>query len=313
MTIGDTAYELQVDTGSSDTWAVANAAPAGFEPIPNEYLFIQYADLTYALGPLGNDSVSLAGLTVPEQTVSIVDQSNVTTAGDPTYVGIIGLSFNDLTSEFLGPEPNAATDTLPTPGTGLHYSSIMNTIFNIDNLTPDLFSLALSRDPDEQPTADQYGGVFVIGGQPDLTDPTVNVTGSLASTSMVNFGTDYTISVDSVTYGAQTLDQGVDYLVDSGTTLIIAPPASVQAYYNQFSPAADINTGTVDCNTAIPPYAVAIGGQEFPVNPADILLPNGDGTCQIGIVPSGSGLFILGDVFLLNVLAVFDWSTEQIR
>ncbi len=312
MTIGDTTYELQVDTGSSDTWAAANAAPAGFTPIPNEYLYIAYQDGTYALGPLGNDAVTLAGLTVPEQTVSIVDQTTVTTATDTDYVGIIGLSFNNLTSEFLGPEPAAADRILPYPGGQAHYSSIMNTIFNIDNLTPDVFSLALSRDPDEVATADQYGGVFVIGGQPDLNDPTINVTTPIVSTPMIDFNVSYLINVDSVTYGSQVLDQGAQYLVDSGTTLNYAPDASVTAYWNQFNPRPDAN-GNVACNTPIPPYAITIAGQTFTVNPADILLPNGDGTCVIGIQPSGGGTNVLGDVFMLNVLAVFDWATEQIR
>ena len=188
MTIGDTAYDLLVDTGSSDTWAAANAAPAGFTPIPNEYLYIAYAGGTYALGPLGNDSVTLAGLTVPEQTVSIVDQ---TTATGPDNVGLIGLSFNNLTSAFSGQEPAAADRPLPYPGGDIKYSSIMNTIFNVDNLTPDLFSLALSRDPDGVPNTDQYGGVFVIGGQPDLTDPTINVTTPVVNTPMVNFNQNY--------------------------------------------------------------------------------------------------------------------------
>lgn len=191
----------------------------------------------------------------------------------------------------------------------------MNTIFNVDNLTPDLFSLALSRDPDEIANADQYGGVLIIGGEPtDLLDPTINVTTSIVSTPMTDFNNSYLIDVTSVTYGNQVLDQGVSYLVDSGTTLILAPDASVNAYWQQFSPAPGTN-GTVACDTAIPPFVVTIAGQEFPINPADLLRPSTTpGICIINIQSSaGVGTNILGDVFLQNVLAVFDWGAEAIR
>ena len=144
-----------MDTGSSDTWAAANVLPAGFDPIPNEYLYIEYADGDYALGPLANDTVTIAGLAVPEQLVSIANQS----AGfGSDYVGIIGLSFNALTSENLGQEPLAADRPAYTGGQ-VHYSSIMNTIFNVDKLTSPLFSLALSRDSDQKSTSETYGGV----------------------------------------------------------------------------------------------------------------------------------------------------------
>ena len=191
----------------------------------------------------------------------------------------------------------------------------MNTIFNVDNLTPDLFSLALSRDPDEIANADQYGGVLIIGGEPtDLLDPTLNVTTPIVSTPMTDFNNSYLIDVTSITYGSQVLDQGVSYLVDSGTTLITAPDASVDAYWQQFSPAPGAN-GTVACDTTIPPLTVTIAGQDFPINPADLLRPSGtdDGICIINIAPSGDGTNILGDVFLQNVLAVFDWGAEAIR
>ena len=154
--------------------------------------------------------------------------------------------------------------------------------------------------------------LFVIGGQPDLTDPTINVTTPIASTPMVRFNHDYTIAIDSATYGDQVLDQGAEFLVDSGTSLLLVPDASLTAYKNQFNPKPDSN-GNVACNSTVPPLGFTIGGQTFFVNPADILRPNADGTCGFRVGNSGSNGGALGDTFLINVLAVFDWGAEEMK
>ena len=51
--------------------------------------------------------------------------------------------------------------------------------------------------------------------------------------------------------------------------------------------------------------------QDLLTNPYDLLLPDGDGTCISGIQDCGFGPFILGDVFLKNVLAVFDLTPNE--
>lgn len=73
----------------------------------------------------------------------------------------------------------------------------------------------------------------------------------------------------------------------------------------------------VDCNATPPHFAVVIEGVEFWINPSDLIYRNMvdplTGYCAIGIGSGGSGPYILGAVFLQNVVAVFDIGGGQMR
>lgn len=64
------------------------------------------------------------------------------------------------------------------------------------------------------------------------------------------------------------------------------------------------------CNAVPPRVAVVIDDTELWLNPEDLMLGNMrnplNGMCMTAISSGGSGPYILGDVFLQNVLAVFD-------
>ena len=69
----------------------------------------------------------------------------------------------------------------------------------------------------------------------------------------------------------------------------------------------------VDCNATAPEFGVRIGAETFFINAEDLFLDNGDGTCISGVDDAGDSLSILGDVFLKNVLAVFDVGASEMR
>lgn len=185
------------------------------------------------------------------------------------------------------------------------------------------FSLALSRD--ESNTS--FGGVIAIGGYPDPSDPTINATGDFASTAIQFLNADflapgsspayqfYIITIGGLIWQSDSGTVGYDnnatqYIVDSGTTLIYTPKADAAAFNALFSPPAildeDYDLYFVECNATAPEFGVMISEEIFVLNPYDLILPNGDGTCISGIQDGGTGPYILGDVFLKNVLAVFD-------
>lgn len=64
------------------------------------------------------------------------------------------------------------------------------------------------------------------------------------------------------------------------------------------------------CDAVAPRVGVVIDGAHFWLNPKDLMfrqLKNPmSGLCMTTIANGGSGPYILGDVFLQNVLAVFD-------
>ena len=73
----------------------------------------------------------------------------------------------------------------------------------------------------------------------------------------------------------------------------------------------------VDCNAIAPEFAVIIEGVEFRINSTHLifweLVDPLTGYCSIGIASGGAGPYILGDVFLQNVVAVFDVGGAEMR
>lgn len=300
---------------------------SSFTQIPDENFNITYGDGEYLNGIEGVDAVTFAGITVPKQQVSLANLA--AWDGDGVTSGLVGLAFPAITSAFAG--TNASADNFTEDGTapGDHeiYSPLINTIFFVDNLTLPQFSLALSRD--ESNTS--YGGVIAIGGYPNPSIATINATGSFASTPIEFLSlydeiletpayTFYTITVGGLTWGAANGTVGYNNtayqtIVDSGTTLNYIPTEAAAAFNTFFDPPAAIDPYYgiyfVDCNATVPSFGVMISEEIFLTNPYDLILPNGDGTCISGVQDGGFGPFILGDVFLKNVLAVFDLTPNE--
>lgn len=71
------------------------------------------------------------------------------------------------------------------------------------------------------------------------------------------------------------------------------------------------------CNAVPPRFAVVVAGVELWINPADLVFQDLKdpltGYCAVAIASGGGGPYILGDVFLQNVVAVFDVGGAEMR
>ena len=71
------------------------------------------------------------------------------------------------------------------------------------------------------------------------------------------------------------------------------------------------------CDAVAPRMAVIIDGSRFWISPTDLiykdLVDPASGMCMLGVSTGGSGPYVLGSVFLQNVLAVFDVGAAQMR
>ena len=201
------------------------------------------------------------------------------------------------------------------------------------NVAP-LFSLAIDRGTS--------GGLIAIGGLPPVnffpifaSSPFQYLTMEDADTSSsVTQYQFYTITVNGFTYegsehthwsppnfpnpfGPPADPSQVQVIIDSGTTLIFLPTEIADSVNALFDPPAvysdDEGAYVVDCSAKTPEFGVAIGSQTFFINGQDLILDNGDGTCISGVDDAGDSLSILGDVFLKNVLAVFDVGAGEMR
>jgi len=347
ISFGNQSFEVVADTGSSDTWLATtgftcvnqtdNATlteadcyfgplfnSAGIMDIADENFNITYGDGEYLNGYLAYDAVTLAGVTVPKQEVAVVNLA--AWDGDGISSGLVGLAFPNITSAYFG--TNISADNISV--NHAEYSSIINTIFEVDNLTAPMFAFAISRD--ESNTTN--GGVFSLGGVPDVAVTSgyysapfevIKLTW-MAPTTEFQY---YTIPVQGIAFEDAYGDYGVDteevqYIVDTGTTLLYIPTDDAIAYNSLWNPPAygyeEYGIFYVNCTATPAQFAVEIGGGVFDINPLDLVLfegtEDGESICVSGIQDAGDPAVspnILGDVFLKNVLAVFDWGKSEMH
>jgi hypothetical protein len=67
----------------------------------------------------------------------------------------------------------------------------------------------------------------------------------------------------------------------------------------------------VDCDAIPPVWGATIGRKKFYIHPDDMILQNGPNSCISGVQANLGGLTILGDVWMNNVLCVFDIGAEM--
>lgn len=350
INFGTETFEVIVDTGSSDTWLVetgfqcvdqySNAAipekyctfgptyniTETFRPILYENFNITYGDGEYLTGTFGLEKVALAGITVDSQQIAIVNSAAWN--GDGISSGLLGLAFPSLTSAYLGTNPNVDNES-----NQIEYFPIFTNMYEQGNVPP-LFSLAIERG--------NFGGYLALGGLPPVIFNPVFATSPIQILTMQHVlgsstegdYTFYTITVGSLVYNgsqstnvshgkwpspllAPTKPSHFQVIVDSGTTLIYLPTGIANAINALFNPPgvfdADLGAYSVACNAAVPSLGIEIGGRTFYINPVDMILPAGDGTCISGVDDGGQGPYILGDVFMKNVVAVYDIGAGQMR
>lgn len=119
-----------------------------------------------------------------------------------------------------------------------------------------------------------------------------------------------TIAVNGVvspTYGTNVIG-----VVDSGTSLICGPPAQI----NPMIAATNVSADCSNLNT-LPPITFNINGQNYTLTAEQYVIQYADNSCELGLYgfDAGEGLFdlwILGDTFLRNYVAIFDRGNNQV-
>ncbi|KAI4116350.1 MAG: hypothetical protein LQ338_007732 [Usnochroma carphineum] len=333
ITFGTETFRAVVDTGSSDTWLVQSGfqclgVDSGF-PVPEaecdfgrpytpsstfkevrgENFKISYSDGETLTGILGTEDVTLGGITVKDQEFGLVNYAAWN--GDNSSSGLIGLAFPNITSAFNGTDPSLDSDVNAIP-----YNGIFTNMWTQGLIAP-VFSLAISR-------GEKSNSLLALGGLPPVKHDSHFACAPFQIRH--RFGQDinkpvyqyYYITLDGVTYG--NASEKVDLLadVDSGTSLIFLPSRIAYSVNKQFIPPAFIDGSrgeyVVDCNAKAPRFGIVIAGHTFYVNPQDLIHKTMDGSCITGITEAGYGRpSILGDVFLRNVLAVFDVGASEMR
>lgn len=158
---------LALDTGSSDTWAVATASnctwgyysscyfgpsfAGGFnkEPPLSEHLYIRYGDGEIVQGPIGYMDVTVGGLRVENQIVALANDTLWN--GNNVTSGILGLAYPSITNAYGGPFGDHS------PWYQMEYAPIFSNMV-AQGLSDNYFSIAINRDESD--------GVLAFGGVP---------------------------------------------------------------------------------------------------------------------------------------------------
>lgn len=348
--VNNQTFHVNPDTGSSDLWvpidtfqcvnpldnseiAQEDCNFGGTYKVPNstEYVQNQTFGVKYgsgiATGRVAYANVTLNGITVERQLIGLVDRTN--DIGDGLGSGMLGLGFPPLTSAHPGTELDNETLLFDRAV----YDPLFVSMYK-QGLVEPWYSFALLR---PQPnSSNSPGGWLSLGELPPILHTNewavkpIEVTENLPEvlTGGQRLISLMTLTVDGVVYrntssappaGNTTSFQAV---VDTGNHMNLVPDEIAEAINARFDPPAvwdnSSNVYIVDCNASTPEMGIVLDNRTFWLqSPQDLIFYDESGICYSSVsrtaVDSGLELNFLGDAFLRNVIAVFDFGKEEMR
>ncbi|KAF9061456.1 acid protease [Rhodocollybia butyracea] len=310
VSIGGQAFNLLIDTGSSNTWCGANTefVPNSSVESTRESVNVSYGSGSFSgtefTGPVvlgGGDS----GLSIPNQSFGVASTSQ----GFSDTDGILGIGPTDLTSGTV-----SGTGEVPT---------VTDNLFN--NGTIPAESIGISFEPTTG--TDLANGELTFGGvdESKITGDITFVPITSTSPASQFWGID-----QSVSYGSDmTILNSTAGIVDTGTTLLMIATDAFQAYQQATGATLDQTTGLLKLTASefdnLQSLFFQIGGTTFEFTPNAQIWPRSMNTVLGGnddsiylIVAdlgtnSGSGLdFINGFGWLQRFYSVFDTTNSQV-
>ncbi|KAF9432831.1 hypothetical protein BGZ76_010261 [Entomortierella beljakovae] len=290
--------KLNFDTGSSDIWfpstycqAAAcdshtrfNTEASSTYEKDGRTWSISYGDGSGAVGILGSDIVSVAGIAV-RQTIGLSTDETAQFITSPED-GLFGLGFAAIESvkgvmPFLDNAIAANALTLPVVSA---------------------FLPSVRRNGGK-------GGYYLFGGIDNS-----QFDGNLTYVPVTKEGY-WQINISDIKFGGSSLGASSEGIIDTGTTLIVlSNTVAYQIHQNIpgafYSSEAGGYLVPCDLTSSTGSISFTMGGQDFQVPLADFAwapVTSGGETCYSG-VQGGENLWILGDVFIKNNYCVFDHS-----
>lgn len=139
--------------------------------------------------------------------------------------------------------------------------------------------------------------------------------------------TEWSINVEAVTWDGKTDSEPFQVVVDTANWLFVLPKEIADKVNNAFDPPGKFSPipfqgqsyYSVPCDAKPPSnFGVQIAGKMFNIDSRDMIWKGPDGkTCYSSVSPippdSPIQLAFLGDQFLKNVVAVFDYGKDEMR
>ncbi|WVQ62327.1 uncharacterized protein L199_000466 [Kwoniella botswanensis] len=250
-------FLMIMDTGSADTWVpstscgVANCGDHTALGADNSDTFqasqTQF-QVTYGSGAvagvLAADSMTIAGMTVVNHVMGVTLQESVQfSASNVPFDGLVGLALGKLSNQ------GVQTPLESLASTGL----IKNPILGI----------ALGRLNDGENNGE------LVFGQANTAKLDATTTQTLQVTSQEGF---WQVDMAAVTIDGTNAVTGRQAILDTGTSLMIAPPADAAAFHAQINGAADVGGGmfSIPC-TIDQEITMTFGNVAFQIDVRDLL------------------------------------------
>jgi hypothetical protein len=302
-------FKLLMDSGSADMWVGGEQCKSQTGGGCGNHTFLgakssssfkslgKNFQVTYGTGRVTGDiitdDVTIAGLKLPAHTFGVATLESVEFSGNDTpFDGLVGLAKSTLANQKVDTPPESLAKA------GLIQSAIT--------------SYKISRLADGK-----NDGEITFGGiDESKIDPATLVT--ITNVNANGFWeVPFTASVNGKDLGLT----GRTAILDTGTSLILAPPADAQALHAQIPGAkADAQGGfTIPCTTNTQ-ISFSMGGQNFAIDSRDLLFVpvsqnNLQGDCVSGIMSGqigGAQQWLVGDVFLKNAYFSHDVNKNTI-
>ncbi|KAJ7352443.1 acid protease [Mycena albidolilacea] len=229
-------------------------------------------------GDIVTDTVILAGMVLSNHTFGAASSLSASFVGDKVSDGLMGLGGKGLSNQGV-----------PTPVQALKNAGFIDSAIT---------SYRLPRFLDQSNVGEvTFGGV----------DETKFDASTLVQMKNADGGNGFWLAPlggVSINGGDVRINSTVAIL-DTGTTLLIAPTPDAAAIHAQIPGAKlqDSGSYTIPCNTAAS-VALKFGGKSFVINPKDLLFASGgrtSGDCTSGIGAFDDDKFLVGNTFLKSV------------
>ncbi|OAD67948.1 hypothetical protein PHYBLDRAFT_23209, partial [Phycomyces blakesleeanus NRRL 1555(-)] len=298
-------FRVSFDTGSADIWIPDNQCiRCGlhnfYDPLQsstatqeNKKWIIKYGDRSAVEGVTVKDTIHLGDIRYPSQRIGLARNETPTLTKDSFLDGIFGLAFPSISR------------------TGLNESAVQ-TMYRTGAIKSPVVGVWMGRT-----VADNGAGELIFGG----VNPN-HFSGRLKYIPIAKKGY-WQILMNGVNVnGKEQLEDPLQAYIDTGSTLIILPPALSQSIHGVIPGATYSRDGgwRIPCKIKQDSKGIDIsfrlGNHNFPIKVSDIVREiideNNPSLCYSGVTEAGGGIAILGDTFLKSYYSVFDFEKSRI-
>ncbi|GAA5913302.1 hypothetical protein JCM8208_005203 [Rhodotorula glutinis] len=303
LSIGTPAktFIIDFDTGSSDLWVPSSTCTSAacnphtkYDPsgsttskvVAGKSLSVTYGDGSSTTGVVYTDTVAISGLTATKQTFGVATALSSDFANDP-YDGLMGMGYQSIST--LGASP------------------LFQTLVSQGKVASAKFSFHL---------ADSGSELYLGGMNSALFRASSTKAYPVVSQS-------YWLLAAKANVGGSAVGSVGQFnaIIDTGTSVIVAPTASARQFWAAVPNSGVYGSGyyTYPC-AAAPSISFSFGqtfGEQWAISPESLNLgkvSSGSDRCVGAIVGADIGInaWILGASFLENVYSTFDVSANTV-